>query len=72
MSEYEQRELLKEAVALIGGWCEAIESVGTGWDDWDEYYKEARYKNRGTSPVLLAMIDLEVQRHKKIREELQK
>lgn len=25
----------------IHNWCNAIEKRGTGWDDWDEYYKDA-------------------------------
>jgi hypothetical protein len=37
-------ELLKEAIDLLARWCDAIDTVGTGWDDWDEYYKDARWR----------------------------
>lgn len=33
--------LLDHAVNLLASWCVAIEDVGTGWDDWDEFYKDA-------------------------------
>jgi hypothetical protein len=32
------------AVAHIAAWCVAIEQNGTGWDDWDEFYKDAVYR----------------------------
>ena len=37
-------ELLKEAINLLAGWCDAIGTRGTEWDDWDEYYKDARWR----------------------------
>lgn len=37
---------LNYTVDLIGRWCADIESNGTGWDDWDRNYKEARYEDR--------------------------
>lgn len=41
-------EALKEANAtalgLLAAWCCAIERNGTGWDYWDEYYKDAAYR----------------------------
>ena len=29
------------AVQHIAAWCVAVKTIGTGWDDWDEYYKDA-------------------------------
>jgi hypothetical protein len=37
-------ELLRIAVAMLAGWCVAVDENGTGWDDWDEHYKDARYR----------------------------
>ena len=36
----QQRDM---AISMLAQWCVAIEWNGTGWDDWDEYYKDARY-----------------------------
>lgn len=33
-----------EAIALLAGWCDAVKNNGTGWDDWDEWYKDACYR----------------------------
>lgn len=32
------------ALGLLAAWCCAIDRNGTGWDDWDEYYKDAAYR----------------------------
>lgn len=32
------------AINMLAGWCAAITHNGTGWDDWDEWYKEAAYR----------------------------
>ena len=32
------------ALEMIACWCVSIELNGTGWDDWDEYYKDAAYR----------------------------
>jgi len=34
------------AIRHIAEWCVAIEVNGSGWDDWDEYYKDAMYSDR--------------------------
>ncbi len=34
------------AINHIADWCVAIDVNGSGWDDWDEYYKEAMYSDR--------------------------
>ena len=40
----EDTELLTYAVRLLARWCVQVEDVGTGWDDWDECYKDANYR----------------------------
>lgn len=32
------------AVDMLARWCVAIDRSGTGWDDWDEHYKDAAYR----------------------------
>jgi hypothetical protein len=36
--------LLDAALNLLAGWCDAVKNGGTGWDDWDEWYKDACYR----------------------------
>jgi hypothetical protein len=36
--------LLDAALDLLAGWCDAVKNGGTGWDDWDEWYKDACYR----------------------------
>lgn len=35
---------LECAIAMLADWCVRVEVVGTGWDDWDEAYKDAMYR----------------------------
>lgn len=35
---------LDVAVQMLADWCNAVRDNGTGWDDWDEYYKDAAYR----------------------------
>jgi hypothetical protein len=37
-------ELLEIALVMLAEWVVAVERNGTGWDDWDEYYKDAAYR----------------------------
>lgn len=37
-------DLLDAALNLLAGWCDAVENGGTGWDDWDEWYKDSCYR----------------------------
>ena len=37
-------ELLSIAITHLAEWCHAIDKNGTGWDDWDEHYKDAAYR----------------------------
>lgn len=32
------------AVAMLAYWCVRVDMRGTGWDDWDEAYKDAMYR----------------------------
>jgi hypothetical protein len=32
------------AIQHLAEWCVAIERNGSGWDDWDEFYKDAAYR----------------------------
>ena len=34
------------AIKHIADWCVAIDVNGSGWDDWDEYYKDAMHSDR--------------------------
>ena len=36
---------LNTALRMLAGWCVAVDVNGTGWDDWDEYYKDAMYRD---------------------------
>jgi hypothetical protein len=29
----------------VQAWCDAIDQNGTGWDDWDEHYKNFAYRD---------------------------
>lgn len=43
---------------MLADWCVRVNRVGTGWDDWDEAYKNAAYSSRETSPPSLrSLID---------------
>lgn len=41
----EERDL---AIKMLAEWCVAIDETGASWDDWDEYYKNALYRE---SPI---------------------
>lgn len=38
------KEKLEVALQMLAEWCVAIELNGTSWDDWDEYYKNAAFR----------------------------
>ena len=40
-----EKQLLDYAVTLLAEWANAVETVGTGWDDWDYFYKKVRYRD---------------------------
>ena len=33
-----------KAIEMLADWCVAVDEKGTGWDDWDEFYKDAMYR----------------------------
>jgi hypothetical protein len=35
---------LEAAIMMLAEWCVAVDENGTGWDDWDEHYKDAMYR----------------------------
>ncbi len=47
------RNDLDTALGMLADWCVAVNVNGTGWDDWDEYYKDAAYRDG----PLRAMLD---------------
>lgn len=47
-----------EAIHLLADWCYMVDRKGSGWDDWDEGYKNAMYRDT----PLRALIDAEVAR----------
>ena len=50
-----------EAVELLADWVARVSEVGSGWDDWDEAYRNAGYRPCGIRSIL----DLEIERAKK-------
>lgn len=42
VAELEQQR--DTAIAMLADWCIAVRDNGTGWDDWDEHYKNACYR----------------------------
>ena len=49
-----------EAISILANWIHDIDRNGGGWDDWDENYKDAKYRNT----VIRSLIDREVERLK--------
>ena len=47
------------AVNLLAAWCVAVDQNGTGWDDWDEHYKDAMYRPGPLRALLDAAIQAE-------------
>ena len=61
----DEHKLLQEAIRLIAEWCVQIEDVGSGWDDWDSWYKQANYR----PGPLRELIDREKAKVRKERDE---
>lgn len=61
---YEQlQECLRESIKMLAKWCVAVDKNGTSWDDWDEHYKNASY--RDTNPeILRKLIDDQIEKEK--------
>ena len=47
---------LNTALGMLAGWCVAVEVNGAGWDDWDERYKDAMYRDGPLRSMLDAAI----------------
>lgn len=41
-----------EAIAMLADWCVRVDKQGTGWDDWDEAYKNAASRPCGIRELL--------------------
>jgi hypothetical protein len=39
------KEKLDLTLQMLAEWCVAVDINGTSWDDWDEYYKDAMYRD---------------------------
>ncbi|MCZ4331047.1 hypothetical protein [Castellaniella denitrificans] len=45
------------AIGMLAHWVVAIEKNGTGWDDWDEHFKNARFRDTPIRKLLDEAID---------------
>jgi len=60
--ENEQLRLERDdALKMLAEWCAAVKENGAGWDDWDEYYKNAMYRPCFLRELLDAAIKEELQ-----------
>lgn len=48
------------AVFMLAEWCVCVELNGSGWDDWDECYKDAAYR----PGPLRELLDAEIAKRK--------
>jgi hypothetical protein len=39
---------------IVKEWCKQIKETGTGWDDWDEYYKQMAYGGNDHDAAILS------------------
>ena len=45
------------AIKHIADWCIAIDVNGGGWDDWDDYYKDAFYREQELPEIRELLVD---------------
>lgn len=45
MEKMTDKEKLDIALRMLAEWCVAIDANGAGWDYWDDYYKDAMYRD---------------------------
>lgn len=64
MRETEFEKERDAALSMLAEWCVAVNVNGTGWDDWDEYYKNAMYR----SGPLRELLDAAIEKARKERE----
>lgn len=53
-----------EAIRMLAEWCVMVQINGSGWDDWDEAYKDAAYRPCGIRELIDDAIDKEKARWK--------
>ena len=56
-SSVNAEEKLEIALKMLADWCVAVDENGTGWDDWDHYYKNAMYRDSPLRSDLDAAIE---------------
>lgn len=68
----DQVTIERNALAVIlSGWVTNVSLVGAGWDDWDEYYKDAKWRPNPAREILdiyIAAAMLEREEVEKARE----
>lgn len=52
------------AIRMLAEWCVMVQINGSGWDDWDEAYKDAAYRPCGIRELIDDAIDKEKARWK--------
>lgn len=51
------RNDLDTALGMLADWCVSVDVNGTQWDDWDECYKDAMYRDGPLRAMLDKAID---------------
>lgn len=51
------------AITHLARWCVAIEKNGSGWDDWDEFYKDAAWR-KNALPAIRELLDKAIEKAK--------
>ena len=54
----EERDI---AVGMLAEWVNAVENNGTGWDDWDEHYKDAAFRKNPIRNLLDKAINRKIE-----------
>ena len=55
------------AVKMLAEWCVAVDVNGSGWDDWDQHYKKAMYRETEL-PELRELLDAAIAKARADRE----
>lgn len=58
------------AIKHIAQWCVAVEVNGSGWDDWDDYYKDAMYSDRESLREIRELLVKAIEAERKLRSRL--
>jgi hypothetical protein len=51
------KEALEYALNMLAHWICSVEYNGTSWDDWDEAFKEAAYRDSPIRHLIAAEVD---------------